>query len=66
MFSVLHKTDVPIFFLYYPDVGVMAGVTQKNCMALFPLWSLKKPFFRGGDRTDVNQQKHTENLELRF
>ena len=39
----------------------MAGITQKGCVPLFPLWSLKKKFlflFLGGrGRADVNQQK---------
>ena len=39
----------------------MAGITQKICMALIPLWSLKKNFLflflGGGDRADVNQEK---------
>ena len=33
----------------------MAGTTQKSCVALFLLWSLKKTFL--GVRTNVNQQK---------
>ena len=36
----------------------MAGITQKSCVALFPLWSLKKTFL--GGRTNVNQQKQTK------
>ena len=40
----------------------MAGITQKSCVALFPLWSLKKNFF--GGRTIVNQQKQTKNIEF--
>ena len=39
----------------------MAGITQKSCVALFSLWSLKKNFLflflGGGGRADVNQQK---------
>ena len=37
----------------------MAGTTQKSCVALFPLWSLKKNFVRA----DVNQQKHTKKIQ---
>ena len=41
----------------------MVGITQKSCVGLFSLWSLKITFSEGrGDRTDVNQQKHTKNL----
>ena len=40
----------------------MAGITQKSCVALFPLWSLKKTFL--GGRTNVNQQKQMKNLEF--
>ena len=39
----------------------MAGITQKSCVALFPLWSLKKKIvfvFGGRGGADVNQQKH--------
>ena len=32
-------------------------------MALFPLWSLKKNFLRGRGRADINQQKHTKNIQ---
>ena len=37
----------------------MAGITQKGCVPLFPLWSLKKKilFLGGRGRADVNQQK---------
>ena len=42
----------------------MAGITQKSCVALFPLRSLKKNFLflfsEGGGRADVNQQKLTK------
>ena len=41
----------------------MTGLTQKSCVALFPLWFLKNTFFWGG-RTNVNQQKHKKNLEF--
>ena len=37
--------------------GAMAG---KSCVALFPLWSLKKKFVRA----DVNQQKHTQKFKV--
>ena len=37
----------------------MAGTTQKSCVALFPLWSLKKKFVRA----DVNQQKHKKKIQ---
>ena len=37
----------------------MAGITQKICVTLFPLWSLKKNFVRA----DVNQQKHTQKIQ---
>ena len=33
----------------------MAGITQKNSVALFLLWPLKKTFF--GGRANENQQK---------
>ena len=33
-------------------------ITQKSCVALFPLWSLKTFFVRA----DVNQQKHTKKI----
>ena len=43
----------------------MAGITQKSCVALFPLWSLKKKFLflflEGGGRADVNQQKQKKS-----
>ena len=45
----------------------MAGITQKSCVNLFPLWSLKKKilflFFGGRGRADVNQQKHTKKIQ---
>ena len=42
----------------------MAGITQKSCVALLPLWSLKKNlFFEGRGRADVNRQKHTQKIE---
>ena len=46
----------------------MAGITQKSCVTLFPLWSLKKILFFGGrGRVDVNQQKHTKrNSKFKF
>ena len=48
----------------------MAGIIQKSCVALLPLWSLKKSFvfFLGGEagRTHANQQKRTKNLKLKF
>ena len=37
----------------------MAGITERSCVALFPLWSLKKHFVRA----DVNQQKHTQKIQ---
>ena len=40
----------------------MVGITQKSCVALFPLWTLKKTFY--GGRTNVNQQKETKNSEF--
>ena len=47
----------------------MAGITQKSCVALFPLWSLKKKFLflflEGGGRADVNQQKQ-EKSKFKF
>ena len=43
----------------------MAGITQKSCVALFSLWSLKKIFFfEGRRRADVNQQKHTKKIKV--
>ena len=39
--------------------GAMAGITQKSCVALFPLWSLKKNFVKA----DVNKQKHTKKIQ---
>ena len=46
--------------------GAMAGITQKSCVALFPLWSLKKKFLfflgEGGGRADVNQQKLAKKI----
>ena len=48
----------------------MAGITQKSCVALFSLWSLKKNFLflflGGGGRADVNQQKLTKKSKLKF
>ena len=41
----------------------MTGTTQKSCVALFPLWFLKKNFLRGRGRADMNQQKHTKNIQ---
>ena len=44
----------------------MAGITQKSCVALFSLWSLKKKclllFFGGRGRADLNQQKLTKKI----
>ena len=44
----------------------MAGITQKSCVALFPLWSFKKKFLfffgGGGGRVDVNQQKLAKKI----
>ena len=44
----------------------MTGITQKTCVALFPLWSHKKNFLflflGGGVRADVNQQKLTKKI----
>ena len=41
----------------------MAGITQKSCVALFSLWSLKKKFVRAG----ANQQKHRKkNSKFKF
>ena len=50
--------------------GPMAGITQKSCDALFPLWSHKKKlpvsvFGRRG-RADLNQQKHKKLLSLKL
>ena len=46
----------------------MAGITQKTCVVLFPLWSLKKNFMflflGGGGRADVNQQKLTKEIKV--
>ena len=45
----------------------MARITQKNCVALFPVGPSKKKLFLvggPGGRTDMNQQKHTKKLEL--
>ena len=46
----------------------MAEITQKSCVALFPLWSLKKKIlflFSGGrGRADVNQQKLTKKIKV--
>ena len=52
-------------------VLAMAGTTQKSCVAVFPLWSLKKNFcfcfLRGrGRQSNVNQQKHTKNSKFEF
>ena len=49
----------------------MAGITQKNFVALFLLWYLKKKFcfcfLLGRGRTDVNQQEHTKkNSKFKF
>ena len=46
----------------------MAGIAQKICVVLSPLWFLKKiGGERGGrGRTDANQQKHTKNLKLKI
>lgn len=40
----------------------MAGIAQKICVVLSPLWFLKKIGGEGGGRgrTDANQQKHTK------
>ena len=48
----------------------MTGITQKSCVALFPLCSLKKTFFFGGGggggggecRRNVNKQKQTKRV----
>ena len=54
--------------MYICIQGVMAGITHKSCVALFPLWSLKKKIvfiFLGGRGTaDVNQQKHTQKFKV--
>ena len=37
----------------------MAGITQKSCVALFPLWSLKKNFFgwqNNCESTETNEK----------
>ena len=49
-------------------VLAMAGTTQKSCVDVFPLWSLKKIFsfcFLGGRGrwSNVNQQKHTQKIQ---
>ena len=48
----------------------MAGITQKSCVALFSLWSLRKKFsvfvFGGGGRADVNQQKLTKKIKVKI
>ena len=38
----------------------MAGITQQSCVALFPLWSLKKNSFGGGGGGVDVEQKHTK------
>ena len=40
----------------------MAGITQKSCITLFPLWSLKK---NGVGYIDVKQQETYEKLKNR-
>ena len=45
----------------------MAGITQKSCLALFPLWSLKKNYvfvFWGKGRAGDNQQKNTKKFKV--
>ena len=47
------------------------GITQKSCVTLFSLWSLKKKFLflflGGGSRADVNQQRLTKKKsKLKF
>ena len=43
----------------------MAGITQKNCVALFPLWSLKKIFFfEGRGRADLNQRNTQKKIKV--
>ena len=48
----------------------MAGITQKSCVALFSLWSLKIIFlflfFGGGGKADVNQQKLTKKIKVKI
>ena len=48
-------------YIYIYIRGGMARITQKGCVVLFPLWSLKKNilflFLGGRGRADVNQQK---------
>ena len=55
-------------YIYIYIRGEMAGITQKSCVTLFPLWSLKKILFFGGrGRVDVNQQKQTKrNSKFKF
>ena len=60
---------MPSSTFYIKIRGAMAGITQKS-VVLFPLWFLKKIilflFLRGGDRTDVNQQKLTKKPKFKF
>ena len=40
----------------------MAVITQKSCVALFPLWSLKKTFLeRGGGVNNNNNNKNNND-----
>ena len=40
--------------------GVMSGITQKSCVALFPLWSFQKTFFRT-DNHNHNNNNNSSN-----
>ena len=60
--NLKQKIYVYIYIYYMCECyirGAMAGITQKSCVALFPLWSLKKNFVKA----DVNKQKHTKKIQ---
>ena len=46
--------------------GAMAGITQKNCVALIPLWSLKKKFVFWEERYSRCQPTETQKKKLMF
>ena len=42
----------------------MAGITQKSCVALFPLWSLKKKLGGGGGKNKCDSTETNEKFRV--
>ena len=43
----------------------MARITQKSCMALFPLWSLKKTFLGGQNKCESTETNEKSRVLIR-